>query len=326
MKLRILSSDDLRQALPMRDTIEVMKAAFDAFSSGRAVVPQRMAVDVPPDDGVMLVKPASLPGEGLGAKLVSVFPTNTAVGRPVVSGIVVLLDPETGEPMALCDGTFLTAWRTGAASGAATDLLARQDARVGALIGCGAQGRTQVMAIDAVRDLETIRVFDLDPDLVAALASDVPDGVRARLVPASSAQEAVSGADIICAATTSRRPVLDGRWISSGAHVNGVGSFTPSMREIDGGTISCASVVVDSREAALAEAGELIDAVAAGLSRAEDWAELGEVVAGRRSGRSTDDQITFFKSVGLAVQDIAAGALALKRAVLLGLGSVVELG
>ncbi|MCP4903113.1 MAG: ornithine cyclodeaminase family protein [bacterium] len=320
MKLRVLSSSDLRQALPMKDTIEAMKGAFEAFSSGRATVPQRMSIPVPPDDSVMLVKPASIPGEGLGAKLVSVFPPNAKVGRQVVSGIVVLLDPSTGEPIALCDGTFLTAWRTGAATGAATDLLAREDSKVGAMIGCGEQGRTQVIAIDTVRDLDIIRLYDLDPEAIDAFVREIQPEVQARLEPALSPQEAVTDADIVCVATTSKRPVLDGDWVGSGTHINGVGSFTPEMKEVDGNTISRAVVVVDSREAALAEAGELIDAVAEDLSRSQDWIELGEIVAGKVGGRKDDEQITFFKSVGLAVQDIAAGALAMQRATELGIG------
>jgi ornithine cyclodeaminase len=326
MQLRVLGAAALREALPMTDTIEAMKTAFAAYSNGQAVVPRRLAVQVPSEQAVLLVKPALLPGDGLGAKLVSVFPGNAKQGKPVVTGLVVLLDPTTGEPAGLCDGAFLTAWRTGAASGAATDLLARQDATVAAVIGCGAQGRTQALAIDAVRPLEVLRVFDTDAYQIGRFTREMGSEVGARIVPARSPEDAVDGAHVICTATTSSVPVVTSGSIADGAHVNGVGSFTSAMCEVDGGTIRRARVVVDSRDSALAEAGELIRAVDQGWTSPEQWAELGEVVDGSRSGRESDDEVTFFKSVGLAAQDIAAAALAFRRAAELGLGTEIDLG
>lgn len=325
MKLRVLNAHDLGRTLTMADTIEAMKRAFAAYSSGAATVPQRLGVAVPPNDGVVLVKPALLPGEGLGAKLVSVFPENASKGLPVISGLVVMLDPTTGEPMGLCDGGFLTALRTGAASGAATDLLARDDAAIGAVIGCGVQGRTQAMAIDTVRALEEIRLFDTSTDQMERFVAEVAPSLRARLAPASSPDQAIEGADIICTATTSREPVFRGALVKDGAHINGVGSFTPRMREVDDDTVGRAGIFVDSHEAAKTEAGELIRAVEMGLTNPNDWTELGEVVVKSESGRQSDDQISFFKSVGLAAQDIAAAALAFERAAELGLGTEINL-
>ncbi len=325
MKLRVLNARDLGQSLRMTDTIEAMKRAFAAYSSGAATVPQRLSVAVPPDDGVFLVKPALLPGAGLGAKLVSVFPGNTGRDLPVISGLVIMLDPTTGEPRGLCDGGFLTAWRTGAASGAATDLLARADATIGAVIGCGVQGRTQAMAIDTVRTLEEIRLFDTSTDQMERFVAEVSPSLRARLAPTSSPDQAIEGADIICTATTSPEPVFRGALVKDGAHINGVGSFTPRMCEVDDDTISRAGIFVDSRDAAQTEAGELIRAVESGLTNPDDWVELGEVVVDRRSGRQSDDQISFFKSVGLAAQDIAAAALAFSNAAELGLGEEIDL-
>lgn len=326
MKLRALNAHDLGRSLTMPDTIEAMKRAFAACSSGAATVPQRLGVAVPPNDGVLLVKPALLPGEGLGAKLVSVFPENASRGLPVITGLVVMLDPTTGEPRGLCDGGFLTALRTGAASGAATDLLARADATIGAVIGCGVQGRTQAMAIDAVRALEEIRLFDTSTDQMGRFIAEVGPSLRARLVSTSSPDQAIGGADIICTATTSPKPVFRGFLVKDGAHINGVGSFTPRMCEVDDDTISRAGVVVDSRQAAQTEAGELIRAVEGGITDPSDWVELGEVVLGSKPGRRSDDQITFFKSVGLAAQDIAAAALAFESASQLGLGTEIDLG
>ena len=325
MQLTLLSAEDIRAALPMRDAIQAMKDAFTAFSSGRAVVPLRPVIPVPPVQGTLLVKPAYVEGGGLGAKLVSVFPRNPQRGKPTITGIVVLVDPETGEPTALCDGTFVTSWRTGAASGAATDALARPEASIGAVLGCGAQGRTQALGIDSVRSLEEIRLHDPNAEKVADFIETLQPQIGARLVPVSEAREAVEGADVICTATTSSTPVLEGRLLSPGTHVNGIGSFTTEMQEIDVTAVARARVFVDSLESARAEAGDLVIAARQGETRPEDWTEIGRVFAGSAPGRCSADEITLFKSVGVAVQDIAACALALERARAQGLGSTVEL-
>jgi ornithine cyclodeaminase len=325
MKLRVLGARALRAALPMADTIAAIKNAFAAFSSGAAVQPQRLAVAVPPGDSVLLVKPALLPDVALGAKLVSVFPGNPVRGLPMITGVVIVLDATTGVPIGLCDGGFLTAWRTGAASGAATDLLARDDAAIAAVVGCGVQGRTQALALDTVRKLEEIRVFDGFPAQAEAFIAEMTPEINARLVPAASADEAIDGADVVCTATTATEPVIHGAQLFAGAHLNGVGSFTPAMREVDGAAIARARIIVDSREAALTEAGELIAAVTEGLTDPADWVELGEIVNGAASGRESDTGLSFFKSVGLAVQDMAAAALAFANAERLGLGDEIDL-
>jgi ornithine cyclodeaminase len=280
---------------------------------------------VAPVAGTSLFMPAYLPASGLGAKIVSVFPRNPAQGKPVIHGLVVVLDPETGEPLALCDGGFVTAWRTGAGSGAATDLLAPASVRLGAVIGAGVQARTQAIAIDTVRLLEEIRIYSPTAANVERFIAEVQPDVRARLVPAASAAEAVQNADIICAATTSATPVFDGRLLKPGAHVNGVGSFMLHQQEVDAETVRRARIFVDSRDFALAEAGDLVTPMQAGETRLEDWTELGEVVAGLKPGRQSPDEITFFKSVGVAVQDVAAAGRALAEAQAKGLGKVIEL-
>jgi ornithine cyclodeaminase/alanine dehydrogenase-like protein (mu-crystallin family) len=234
--------------------------------------------------------------------------------------LVVALDPASGEPLALLDGAFLTAWRTGAGSGAATELLARADATLGAVIGCGAQARTQAIAIDAARRLQEIRVYAPRPERVQSFMAEVQPQIQAKLIAASSSAEAVRDADVICTATTSAQPVLDGRLLKPGAHINGVGSYTLQMQEVDAVTVSRARLFVDSRTAALAEAGDLVSA----HTGPEDWTELGEVVAGLKPGRQSPDEITFFKSVGVAVQDVAAASAVLAGARPVGLGKVVE--
>ncbi len=330
MKLLALSADDLRQALPMPAVIAAMKDAFAALSTGEARMPPRSAVPVESADGVTLLMGAYLPGgssteASLAAKVVSVFHRNGALGKAVVNGVQLILDPNTGEPVALCDGGFLTAWRTGAASGAATDLLARPDARVAAVIGCGGQARTQVLGIDAVRQLETIRIHARTPERVRSFVDEVQPQVRAEVVCAASAEEAVRGADVICAATNSRTPVFPGDCVGDGAHINGIGSFTLEMRELDGATVARSRIFVDSVQAALEEAGDLVQAMREGRTQQEDWTELGLVVAGRAEGRTNASEVTLFKSVGQAVQDAAAASLALKNARSQGLGHPVEL-
>ena len=262
-------------------------------------------------------------GGALGAKLVSFFPGNAARGLPVTPGLVVLLSPDTGEPLALVDGTFLTAWRTGAASGAATDLLAPPGAAVAAVFGAGAQARTQVMAIDTVRALEEIRIYSRTPSSLESFVDGLQAATRATLRAADSPRAAVVDADVICTATTSKTPVFAGADLKPGAHVNGVGSFTPAMQEVDVETVRRARIFVDSLASAAAEPGDLLNAIAAGVTAPAQWTELGAVVAGADPGRG-DRELTFFKSVGLAVQDVAAGAAVLERAALLGLGRTID--
>jgi len=322
VKLRLLSGPDIAAALPLLEAIDAMRGAFAALSAGRAVVPQRSLLPTP--EGFSLFMPAFVPGAALGGKIVSVFPKNAARGKPVVTGLVVLLDPESGEPCALLDGTFLTAWRTGAATGLATDLLARKDARRGALLGCGAQGRTQVLAMDAVRRLETIRLHSRSPESVRKLCEEMQGSLRARLVPAADGRAAVEGADIVSIATNSASPVVLGEWLEAGAHVNGIGSFTVEMREVDSALVARSRVFVDSRQAALAEAGDLVVPLREGATREVDWTELGEVVLDPSRGRRTETEVTFFKSVGLAVQDMAAAERACASAKASGRGREIE--
>jgi len=325
MKLTLLSAHDLRTALPMPAAIAAMQAAYADLSTGQATVPLRTPLPVPAAEGVTLFMPAYLPASGLGAKIVSVFPRNAALGKPMINGIVLALDPATGEPLALCDGGFLTAWRTGAAGGAGTALLARPDAKTAAVFGTGVQAETQALAIDAARALDSIHVYSRNPENVQKFIARMQPEIKARLIPAATPADAVREADVICTATTSHTPVFNGHDLKPGAHINGVGSFTLGMRELDETTITRARVFIDSREAALAEAGELVAALNAGKTSVDDWTELGLVAVGKKPGRQSPEEITFFKSVGVAVQDVAALSRALTEAHRLGLGTPINL-
>ena len=326
----VLSAADLRALVPMADAIAAVRDAFVALSAGRAVVPVRTAVALPSPGAVFLAMPASLPGlPAMGAKLVSVLPENQRAGRPIVQAVVALMDPWTGAATAVIEGTSLTALRTGAASGLATDLLARGDAAIVALFGAGAQARTQLEAVCAVRNVSQVRVVARTPghaETFAHWAREQPWIRGATVVAAPAPDVAVRGAEIIVTATTSATPVLPGDLVGAGTHLNAVGAFQDHTRELDSDLVARSSIVVDSREAALAEAGDLVIPLKEGrISGAHTWAELGEMAAGTIGGRQDRQTITLFKSVGNAVQDLAVGALAVERAIASGRGTRVRL-
>ena len=324
----ILNASEVRKALPMTAAIEAMKSAYAALSSGKAEVPLRIQLPVPPQEGVSLIMPAfvSAGDEALAIKIVSVFPKNRAMGLPMINAAVLVLNPKTGIPQAILEGGALTAIRTGAASGAATDILARPDSKTAAIFGAGVQGRTQLEAVCSARSIETAWIFDVDSAQAAAFIAEIagqgaiPDDLRVALTP----EDALAEADIICAATTATSPVFPDQAIKPGAHINGVGSYTLEMIEIPPETAGRATVFVDSRQTALEEAGELAAAISQGLLLPGDLTELGNVVNGKIPGRENAEQITFFKSVGVAVQDALAAQLALENAREMGLGQEVE--
>jgi alanine dehydrogenase len=325
--IRVLSREDVRRALPMRQAIEVVKDAFAQLSAGQAELPLRTALDVPRHNGVTLFMPGYLAADDrMALKIVSVFDDNPAQGLPLIHALVVVVDAETGAPAAVMDGTYLTALRTGAASGAATDLLAREDARVAVIFGAGAQGRTQLEAVCAVRPIEEAWVYDIAPEQAETYAEEMSQRLSLPVRVAESPSEAVRRADVICTATTATSPVFDDDDVRSGTHINAVGAYTPQMQEIPPATVLRAKVVIDEHEASIAEAGDLIIPMEQGLMSEEHiYAELGEIVAGEKPGRETREEITFFKSVGVAVQDVAAAGAALDAAERLGLGTEVAL-
>jgi ornithine cyclodeaminase/alanine dehydrogenase-like protein (mu-crystallin family) len=338
--MRILSAADLRRLVDMPSAIEAVRHAFAALSSGRAEVPVRTSVSVPSRRAVLLAMPGAVDSadqssesgdrreRAIGAKLVTVFPDNARAGRPIIHAIVALLDGGDGRPTALIEGASLTALRTGAAGGLATDLLARKDAGIVAIFGAGVQARTQLEAVCAVRDITQVRIVGRD----RARADVFAEWTRAQrwlggatVIVAADPALAVRGADIITTATTSSVPVFPGSAVERGVHVNAVGAFQPQTREIDTDLIERAAVFVDSREAALAEAGDLVIPISERRFAPERIrAEIGDVVLGR-AGRQSNDEITIFKSVGNAAQDVVVAHLAAARAVEQGVGVEVSL-
>lgn len=325
-KIRFLSAEDLRKTLSMAEAIAAVKDAFLQLSGGQAIVPLRTPMALGDGDGGALFMPVYLPESGqIGLKAVSVFSENPRKGLPVIQALFLIMDGRDGRPLAVMDGELLTALRTGAASGLATDLLARSEARTVAVIGAGVQGRTQLEAVCAVRPIERAYAIDIDRDRAEAFAREMSDRL-AIPVAAEETERALPHCDVLCTATAATRPVFSDRHLAPGVHINAVGSYRPEMCEIPEATVARALVVVDSRAACLAEAGDLIQPIEAGrVDASHIRAEIGEVAAGSGEGRSSEEQITLFKSVGNAVQDLAAASRALRRAEQLGLGVEIPL-
>lgn len=323
---RVLSAKDVKQALPMKQAIEAMKQAYMFISANQAVVPPRIHLDLPERHGATLTMPVYIADlKQVGLKFLSLFGENPQQGLPTIQALVILMDATNGTPLALMDGTVLTALRTGAGAGAATDVLARQDARVAAIFGAGAQGRTQLEAVCAVREIEYAYIFDPDQQQAECFAKEMSAYLqRCVYVPAS--QDILSQADIICTATTSATPVLDDTHLKSGVHINAIGSYKPHIREIPGEILAKARVVVDHLSTCLEEAGDLLIPMQEGIfSEDHIAAEVGELLCGEKTGRTSDEEITFFKSVGNAAQDLTAASYVLKEAERLNLGTVLEL-
>lgn len=328
--MRIISESVVNRAVSMREAIEAMRAAFIDLSTGRADVPIRQVIVPGRHEGQTLIMPGYLAGiDALATKIVSLRPGNPEKGLPLIYGIVLLIDAATGRTLAVIDGRSLTAIRTGAASGLATDLLARGDSATLALFGAGVQAATQLSAVLAVRPIERIFVYARRRDGVENFIGKMRDRIdgRVELIAAGSASEAVRAADVVCTATTSETPVFDGEDLKAGTHVNAVGSFTPRMQEVDFATLRrSARIVVDSIPAAMHEAGDLIQAIDAGVISVDDIRdEIGQIAAGLKPGRTSEDEITYFKSVGNAAQDVALAEIIHRRAIELGLGIEVDL-
>lgn len=322
MKIRILTADDVREALPMPKAIEAMKRAFGQLSAHQADIPLRGRLAT--EKGITLLMPAFLrQSRELAIKIVSIYGDNPRMGLPTVAGLVMVLDPQTGMLLALMDGTSLTAIRTGAAGGLAAELLSRKEAGTVALFGAGVQGKSQLQGVMAVRNIRKVWILDSSLNQAEKLAAEMASWSPCEIVAKGSSdrdvREAVSQADIVIAATTSLTPLFNGNDLRPGTHVTGVGSFTPQMQEIDEITVRRARVIVDSRDASMAEAGDLI------IAGAVISAEIGEIVNGVFPPRQNDQEITFFKSVGVAVQDAAAAATVLAEATEKGLGNLVSL-
>jgi len=289
----MLNEEEVRKRLRMEDLIPAIADALRDLSTGTVLQPLRTVLSISPHNGFLGVMPAS--GRALGAKLVTFYPQNKEV--PTHHAMILLFRPETGEPLAVMDGRLITEMRTAAASAVATNLLARTDTKTLTILGSGVQARSHLEALRLVRSFGEVKVWS--PRNAGRFAQEFNVHV------ARSAEEAVREADIIVVATSAITPILRGEWLAPGVHVNAVGATRPNWRELDDEVLHRSTIYVESREPALKESGDIIAAD-------KELIEIGEVIAGRRSGRKSTDQITLFKSVGVAVEDIATAELVLK--------------
>lgn len=321
--LLIVSGADVRRALPMSDCIEAVDRAMRAFSSGGADVPLRTILQLPGGRNFFGVMPGYLGDPvGLGAKIITVFPDNPQHGLSSHIGLVVLFDTEIGFPLAVMDAAQITAIRTAAASAVATRALARKDACHLAILGTGEQAVTHLESISKVRPLRTVRIWGRTREKAEHFAKEQGARLSVRIEVSATAEEAVQSADIVCTVTGSHEPVLKGAWLQKGAHVNLVGSSRLNSREADDDVVAAARFYVDSRTSARAEAGELKHASDAGRVGANHIrGEIGEVLGGGVVGRTGNDDITVYKSLGVAAQDMAAAHVIYDRAIRDGIGT-----
>jgi ornithine cyclodeaminase/alanine dehydrogenase-like protein (mu-crystallin family) len=329
MKILILSHDEVVELLPMKDCIAVMREALIALAAGQVHQPLRTIIRPPDAAGLMGLMPSYTSGDraAFGLKAICVFPGNPARGKDAHQGAVLLFSADTGELQAMMNASAITAIRTAAVSGVATDLLARKDASRLALIGTGVQARSHLAAMAQVRSLERCRIVSRHLENAIAFAEGMKSNFSFPLEAVATVAEALEGADLIVTATNATQPIVKREWIAAGAHLNLVGASTPNAREVDSATMAAASVFVDRRESTMNEAGDYLFALRDGAIDADHIrAEIGEVLREDKTGRTAPAEITLFKSLGLAVEDLAAAEYLYRKARELKRGSWVEFG
>lgn len=332
MTITVLTKKEMEQVITMRDAVEGDKEALAIYSAGKSDIPLRANLTVKKYAGNSLYMPGyAEDADALGIKIVSVYPRNAEKGLTSVPAAMVLLNAETGEVKALMDGTFLTQLRTGAVSGAATDLLARKDSSIFALIGTGGQAEAQLEAVLTVRSIKEVRVFSPTAGHAEAFAvrmrTKFGTQFSARITAVASSDEAIENADIITAITTAAQPVFDGKKVKAGAHINGAGSYMPNMQELpEDILLRAGKIYLDTRDGVLNEAGDFLTPMQAGrLSADRITGELGELILQKTAGRQSDDEITVFKSTGTAILDIVIAQKIYERAAAQKAGTVITL-
>jgi ornithine cyclodeaminase/alanine dehydrogenase-like protein (mu-crystallin family) len=328
MKALIADQKLVTELLPMDEAIEVMRRALTLLAEGDVVMPLRTMLGLPRGDAVMGLMPSYLGGlDAVGVKVVAAFPSNFGTEYDTHQGVVLFFDTERGLLRAIVDATSITAIRTAAVSGLVTDLLAKPDAGDLAIIGAGTQAHTHLQAMLAVRPVRRVRVHSVPAESAAAFAERETRLTGHIVEVAATAEEAVVGADLICTTTTATEPVVRGEWVSPGAHVNAVGAYTPTTRELDSALVASARLYADRRESLLNEAGEFLIPKGEGLIGDDHVVgEIGEVLTGKAPARTSPEEITLFKSLGIAIEDLAAAHHVHKAAEERGVGVWVEIG
>lgn len=327
MKILILDNLQIRELLPMTECIELMADALAALARGEVFQPLRTIICPPDARGLLGLMPAFRAGDrgAFGMKAICVFPENPAKGKDAHQGAVMLFSRETGEMLALMNASAITAIRTAAVSAVATRLLAREDAQHLAIIGAGVQARTHLTALAAVRQIKHARVACRNIEHAEELAREMQPKFSFPIEPVRTNEEAVRDADMIVTATSSLEPVINKNWISPGAHVNAIGTHSPNSREIDSATMAAARIFTDRRESALNESGDYLLAAKEGLVSPESIAgEIGELLVGTKSGRTSATEITLFKSLGLAIEDVVSADYLYRKAQAQNKGTWVE--
>ena len=323
----LLSREDIKKVFTIKDAIEADKKAFQLVVEGKCDAPLRTNIQAPKHDGCFLFMPAYVEEmDTASLKIINIFPHNIDNGIPASPAQVLLIDGKTGIVTAVLDGTYVTQLRTGAASGAAFDVLARKDARIGALIGTGGQAATQLEAMMAARNLEEVRVYDMNyertQDFAARMQEELKD-YGTKIVAVRSSDEAVEGADLLITVTPSSKPVFDGTKVKAGATVSCVGAYQHHMQEMDPRILTRASkIYFDSEEAVLSESGDILIPLEEGIITKDDFTgDLGDVIRGKITGREHDDEIIVFETVGVATQDLVAAKEIYEKAVAAGVGT-----
>ncbi len=328
MKVLLINQSEVPQLLPMRECMVVMAEALKTLARGEALLPLRPVLWLPEKVGALGMMPAYLGDlNAMGLKVVSVFPGNHGTEYDSHQGAVLLFEAEHGRLLAIIDASEITAIRTAAVTGVATKLLAREDAGDLALLGAGVQARTHLEAMLLARTIGRVRVWSRDPDHARQFAERESKRHGIKVEPAATAKDGVTGADLICTTTAAREPVLMGEWLSEGAHVNAVGSSVPFTRELDTAAVARARLFVDRRESTLNEAGDFLFPKKEGaIGDDHIRGEIGEILLGKVKGRESASEITLFKSLGLAVEDLASAHHIYQKALERGMGTSVELG
>ncbi len=326
--MRLIGQRDVIDLLPMEECIELMAETLAAASSGNAVTPLRTIFPLPSGAGALGVMPAWLgPSDTLGVKVLTVFPKNAGTRLDSHIGAILLFSTENGQLEAIVDASSITAIRTAAVSGLATRLLSRPESSTLALLGSGVQAASHLEAMAAVRPIRQVRIWSRNFERADAFAERHGEEFAGKIVASTSPEEAVAGADLICLTTASPTPIIDSEWIKPGAHINAVGAHTAKTREVDSDTVARAKIVVDSTESALNEGGDLLIPLSEGrISKEAFSVELGKLVRSGESVRTSSDDITLFKSLGLAVEDLAAADYVLRQARTSSKGMGYELG
>lgn len=323
----VLSEQQVQSLIDIDELIGALERAHIQYSTGKAVMPVRLVVPLPEIQGRLTSMPGYLnQDKALGMKVVTYFQENPKKHLPAILATIMLFSPETGKIIAAMDGSYITAIRTACASAMATRALANDQTRVLGILGAGVQARAHIQALTRVRAIEKIKLYSPSGASAAALQKEMQPQIKPRIEVVKTAEEAVRDADLLATVTTAKEPIVKSAWLKAGAHVNAVGSHRPDLREIDGATLARAKLIVDSRDAIMAECGDILLALKEkSIGENAIHAEIGEILAGHKAGRQSASEITLYKSVGIAIQDVAAAHLVYRKALDRQIGAEVEM-